>query len=71
MKTVGFTIHYELDVLISYFSITHYGVVSLNDSVFIIGGNCDAYYTSYIAKVRFSRYCIVYDFNSGDSDVDE
>ena len=34
-----------------YFSITHYGVVNHIDSVFVIGGNCDGYYTSQIAKV--------------------
>ena len=51
-----------------YFSITHYGVVSRIDSVFIIGGNCDGYYTPQIAKVSavvmtqtesvFSVHCI-------------
>ena len=37
----------------SHLSITHYGVVSLNDSAFIIGGNCDADYSSQISKVSF------------------
>ena len=37
----------------SFLSITHYGVVNLADSVFIIGGNCDGDHTSQIAKVKF------------------
>ena len=36
-----------------HFSITHYGVVNLSDSVFIIGGNCDTDYSSQVSKVSF------------------